>query len=88
MPSKMPTEGTERLCLHPLNRLSRLMRGTCGGNAMANNISREDPTGPTEINHQVTHPSKKYRELQLSNKSYGYHHLPAEKRSRATDIQD
>jgi hypothetical protein len=32
MPSKMPTEGTEMLCLHPLNRLSRLRRGTCGGN--------------------------------------------------------
>jgi hypothetical protein len=52
---KMPTEGTETLCLHPPKDF--LDRRTVRAEAtLANNISREDPPGPT-INHQVTQVS-------------------------------
>jgi hypothetical protein len=40
------------------------MNRTSGGNTLAHNISREDPPGPTEINHQVTQVSKP--ELKIS----------------------
>ncbi len=49
MPSKMPTEGTETLDWWAVRAEATL----------ANNISGEDPPGPTEINHQVTQVSKK-----------------------------
>ncbi len=47
------------LCLHPPKRLFRVRLRTVRAEAtLANNISREDPPGPMEINNQVTQVSK------------------------------
>ncbi len=55
MPSKMPTEGTEMLCLHPPKRLFRLRLRRCGGNTGQQHLQR-GPTG-TNGDQQPSNPS-------------------------------
>ncbi len=54
--SKMPTEGTEMLCLHPPNRLFRLRLRTCRGNTDQQHLQR-GPTG-TNGDQLPSNPSK------------------------------
>ncbi len=55
MPSRMPTEGTKMLCLHPPKRLFRLRLRTCGGNTGQEHLQR-GPTGTNE-DQQPSNPS-------------------------------
>ncbi len=59
-PSKMPTEGTEMIWLHPLTRLSRMMRGTCGGNTDQQHLQK-GPTGTNGDHPPSNQVSKKIR---------------------------